>query len=56
MIDVEVTYFRDPIVAGYGFGVRSVLFGYFLKLDYAWGIETKVVQDPILYFSMGMDF
>ncbi len=56
VINVDVTYFRDPIVAGYGFGIRSVLFGYFLKLDYAWGIETKVVQDPILYFSMGMDF
>ena len=53
---VKVNYFRDPIVAGYGFGVRSMLFGYFIRLDYAWGIETRVVQDPIFYLSLGMDF
>ena len=56
VVTVDVNYFRDPIVAGYGAGIRTVLFGYFLRLDYGWGIETKVVQDPILYFSMGMDF
>ncbi|MEM9823451.1 MAG: hypothetical protein AAF985_20375, partial [Bacteroidota bacterium] len=55
-VRVDINYFRDPIVAGYGAGIRSVLFGYFLRLDYAWGIETRVVQDPILYFSMGVDF
>ena len=55
-IFVKVNYFRDPIVAGYGFGVRSMLFGYFIRLDYAWGIETRVVQDPIFYLSLGMDF
>jgi len=41
---------------GYGVGVRSTLLGYFLKLDYAWGIETRQVQDSRLYFSLGMDF
>ena len=55
-VSVEVNFFRDPIVAGYGAGVRTMLFGYFLRLDYAWGIETRVVQDPILYLSLGMDF
>lgn len=55
-ISIKVNYFRDPLVAGYGGGIRTVLFGYFLRLDVAWGIETRVVQDPILYFSMGMDF
>ncbi len=55
-VNVKVNYFRDPIVAGYGFGVRTMLFGYFIRLDYAWGIETRVVQDPRFYFSLGMDF
>ena len=55
-VSIKVNYFRDPIVAGYGFGIRSVLFGYFLRVDYAWGIETRVVQDPRLYVSLGMDF
>lgn len=55
-VSIKVNYFRDPLVAGYGGGIRTVLFGYFLRLDVAWGIETRVVQDPLLYFSMGMDF
>ena len=55
-VSVKVNYFRDPVVAGYGAGIRSVLFGYFVRLDYAWGIETRVVQDPRIYFSLGMDF
>lgn len=56
IIDVTVNYFRDPIVAGYGFGVRSTLFGYFVRADYGWGIETGVVLKPRLHISMGMDF
>ena len=55
-VRVKVNYFRDPIVAGYGFGVRSTIFGYFVRLDYAWGIETGVVQDPVFYLSLGLDF
>ncbi len=55
-VNVKVNYFRDPIVAGYGMGIRTMLFGYFIRLDYAKGIETRVVQKPRLYLSMGMDF
>ncbi len=55
-ITVNVNYFRDPVVYGYGAGIRSMLFGYFVRLDYAWGVETRVVQDPILYLSIGTDF
>ena len=55
-IRIEVNYFRDPIVAGYGFGVRTSLFGYFIRLDWAKGIETRQVQDRRIYFSLGMDF
>lgn len=55
-VTVRVNYFRDPIVAGYGAGVRTMIFGYFVRFDYARGIETRVVQDRRLYFSIGMDF
>jgi hypothetical protein len=55
-IAVKVNYFRDPIVAGYGIGLRTVLFGYFFRVDYAWGIETRMVQSPRFHFSMGLDF
>jgi hypothetical protein len=53
---VNVRYFRDPIVAGYGIGARTLIFGYFVRVDYAWGIETRHVSDPRWYFSFGMDF
>jgi len=56
VLDLTVRYFRDPLVMGYGAGLRMKLLGYFLRLDYATGIETKIAQDPKLHFSVGMDF
>jgi hypothetical protein len=47
---------REPIVAGYGFGVRSTIFGYFVRLDWAWGIDNFEVQPRIFYFSLSLDF
>ena len=55
-IKLKLRYYADPMIAGYGFGVRSTILGYFLKLDYAWGIETRKLKTPILYFSVGLDF
>lgn len=55
-VSVRVNFFRDPLVAGYGLGVRSMLFGYFVRVDYAWGIETRRVLDPKLFIALGMDF
>jgi len=55
-VTVKVNYFRDPIVAGYGAGVRTMIFGYFIKVDRAWGIETRQVGDARWYISLGMDF
>ncbi len=55
-VTLSINYFRDPIVMGYGAGIRGMLFGYFLKLDYGWGIESRVTQNPRLHFSIGMDF
>lgn len=55
-VKVTVNYYRRPILVGYGFGIRTVLLGHYFRLDYAWGIETGQVQDPILYLSVGSDF
>ncbi len=56
LINIRVKFFRDPLVAGYGVGARTKVFGYFLRFDYAWGIETRQIQDPRFYFSLGTDF
>ena len=47
---------RDPIVAGYGVGVRSRLLGYFIRLDWAWGVENMQVQPRMFYLSLSLDF
>ena len=55
---VTITVFKnlDPIVAGYGFGVRSTLLGYFIRLDWAWGVENGVTREkPIFYLSLSLD-
>ncbi len=51
-----VTNFKNPFLIGYGAGARTVLFGYFVKFDYAWGLENKVVGSPIAYLTLGYDF
>ena len=45
-----------PLAGGYGFGVRSTLLGYFLRLDTAWEMNGFFKGKPIWYFAMGLDF
>jgi hypothetical protein len=45
-----------PIVAGYGIGVRTKLLGYFVRLDYAKGIENNTILPGMLYLSLNLDF
>ncbi len=46
----------EPIVGGYGFGVRSKIFGYFIRADWAWGVENYKVQPRVFYLSLNLDF
>lgn len=48
----------DPFVGGFGIGMRVNLFGYFLRFDYAWGVEDYQIYDPsgMFSFSIGLDF
>lgn len=46
----------EPIVYGYGFGVRSRLLGYFIRADWAWGVEDRIIQPRIFYLSLSTDF
>lgn len=48
---------REPIVAGFGPGIRSKLLGYYVRLDMAWGIQDReVAEKPIYHLSLSMDF
>ncbi|MEM8585225.1 MAG: hypothetical protein AAGF87_13185 [Bacteroidota bacterium] len=55
-VRLRVVRFRDPVIYGYGFGIRTSLFGYFVRLDYGWGVETRVRGDGVLHLSLGYDF
>jgi WD40 repeat protein len=47
---------RDPIVAGFGAGARAQLMGYFIRLDWAWGIENNYLLPKMFYLSFSLDF
>ncbi|MDD4575436.1 MAG: hypothetical protein PHI36_03305, partial [Bacteroidales bacterium] len=55
-ITVTLQKQTDPIVGGYGFGMRSKIFGYFVRADWAWGVEDRTIQKGIFYFSLNLDF
>jgi WD40 repeat protein len=47
---------RKPIVAGFGAGLRAQLMGYFIRADWAWGIEDGYILPRIFYLSFSLDF
>lgn len=53
---VDVIYKRDPIISGMGIGLRSSLFGYFLRFDYAWPVDRFGFSKPLPHLSLGLDF
>jgi outer membrane protein assembly factor BamA len=55
-VTIKINYFKDPIVASYGLGARVLVFGYMVRADYGWGIETREIQKPMLHIALGTDF
>ncbi len=56
-LDISVTEQKNPIVGGVGLGVRTSLFGYFIRGDMAWGIQDgKISKKPQFYVSFNLDF
>ncbi len=47
---------KNPILLGTGFGLRTRLLGYFMRADWAWGIEDGQVLPNVFYFSLSTDF
>ncbi|MGQ9619363.1 MAG: hypothetical protein ACUVTX_00055 [Bacteroidales bacterium] len=47
---------RDPIVGGFGAGLRAQLLGYFVRADFAWGIENRYILPMVFYLSFSLDF
>jgi hypothetical protein len=47
---------REPIIGGYGWGLRSRLWGYFIRADWAWGVENYEIGPRVFYLSFSLDF
>ena len=45
-----------PFAGSYGFGIRSTLLGYFLRLDGGWEMRGIFRGPPVIQFAMGVDF
>ncbi len=45
-----------PLAGGYGFGARSTLLGYFMRVDAAWEMNGIFRGKPMWYVAMGFDF
>lgn len=55
-ITITIDREKSPLVAGFGAGVRSKILGYFVRLDWAWGIENNTILPRIFYLSLDLDF
>ncbi len=52
----EISNFQNPWLASYGAGLRTVLLGYYLKVDVARPIRDFQVGSTRFYFTLGLDF
>lgn len=55
-VSVTLDSNREPIVGGFGGGLRAQLFGYFIRADLAWGVENHYVLPKVFYLSFSLDF
>lgn len=54
--EAQIQTFKSPWLMGYGVGMRSVIFGYFMKFDLAFPYEDNEVGDAKFYITLGHDF
>lgn len=52
---IRIQNTQEPLLYGYGFGVRSKLFGYYMRFDWSWGIDDGVTNS-VKYFTISLDF
>jgi len=55
-LEIIINRQTNPIIGGYGFGLRTRVFGYFIRADWAWGVQNGVSLPSVFYFSLSTDF
>ncbi len=53
---VSLKEYQNPWLYSYGGGLRTIIFGYYLKFDVAWPTENYKLKDPRAYVTLGFDF
>jgi hypothetical protein len=53
---VQLNEYLNPWLYSYGFGLRSVMLGYYMKFDLAWPVENYTTGEPRLMVTLGFDF
>ncbi|MCA8832843.1 hypothetical protein LF252_19605 [Hymenobacter sp. BT728] len=54
--NATVVNFTNPMLYGYGVGMRTTMLGFYVKGDVAWGREQYSIKGPKLYVTLGYDF
>lgn len=54
--DATIKSFRNPWLSSYGFGLRTVVLGYYVRLDWARPVENFEAGDFRFHLSLGYDF
>jgi outer membrane protein assembly factor BamA len=54
--EIDIKNFLNPWLYSYGVGMRSVIFGYYMKFDLAWPVENFETGKPRFHFTLGFDF
>ena len=52
----QIKNYINPWLYSYGVGVRTVVFSYYVKFDFAWPVENYKVGEPRAYLTLGFDF
>ncbi len=55
-VTVVIDNNREPIIWGYGLGLRSRVLGYFVRADWAWGVDDGVIMPRVFHLSLALDF
>ncbi len=55
-ITVVINEPKQAIIVGYGVGLRTRILGYFIRVDFSWGIDNYNKQNKATYFSLTTDF
>ncbi len=53
---IDLKDYRNPWLYSYGFGLRTMLLGYYVKLDVAYPVENYNVGDARFHVTLGYDF